>query len=66
VHYNAGSGVKEVGVEFRHGDPRSNQATPAGSASQFRNSRANVVYYDGHVEGVTVNSLSVTNWFGLP
>lgn len=66
IRYDGSAAVKDVGVEFRHGDPRSDQSVSAGSATVFRQSRAQMVFYDGHTEGVTVNALSNTNWFGLP
>ncbi|MDZ4199428.1 MAG: type II secretion system protein [Kiritimatiellia bacterium] len=61
--FDASAAPKEVGVEFRHGSARGNQSVPAGSAAVFGKSRANFAFYDGHVEGLPVHSLTVTNWY---
>lgn len=62
----SGGAIREQGVEFRHGQPRGDGASPAASPAAFGASRANYVYCDGHVEAHPVNTLSSTNWVGQP
>jgi prepilin-type N-terminal cleavage/methylation domain-containing protein/prepilin-type processing-associated H-X9-DG protein len=66
VSFDGAQPIREQNVEFRHGRARDNAASPAASPAVFRQSRANYVFCDGHVEALEVNSLSSTNWVGQP
>jgi len=66
VWFDPGQPVREQQVEFRHGRPRDDASVAASTPAAFVQSRANFVFYDGHVEAFLVNSLSSTNWLGQP